>query len=323
MPDIAQASGVAATVKKDKISDNDLDLVADANANGKYKPIIDKAANGVDLVQIAEVNGNGVSRNLYSDFNIKSTGLILNNATKYTKTELGGYIDRNMFLAGKGARVILNEVTSSNASTLNGYLEVAGNKASVVIANANGISVNGLGFINTDNVLLSTGAVTNWADGSFKFSDNKGDMLIAGDGLNARTPKQLEIFTNNLQVDKSEVYNNELHISADGLLQNTGKIAATENMQINAGTLKNSSLGYIEAQKNLTATVSGDVEQDKATLKAGEALKVSAAKLSNTNNSLISAGNDVDINIAASISNNKSIILACLLYTSPSPRDRG
>ena len=310
LPDIAQASGVAATVKKDKISDNDLDLVADANANGKYKPIIDKAANGVDLVQIAEVNGNGVSRNLYSDFNIKSTGLILNNATKYTKTELGGYIDRNMFLAGKGARVILNEVTSSNASTLNGYLEVAGNKASVVIANANGISVNGLGFINTDNVVLSTGAVTNWADGSFKFSDNKGDMIIAGDGLNARNPKQLDVFTNNLQADKSELYANELHISADGLLQNTGKIAATENMQINAGALKNSSLGYIEAQKNLTAAVSGDVEQDKATLKAGEALSVSAAKLSNTNNSLLSAGNDADINIAASISNNKSIILA-------------
>lgn len=310
LPDIAQASGVAATVKKDKISDNDLDLVADANANGKYKPIIDKAANGVDLVQIAEVNGNGVSRNLYGDFNIKSTGLILNNATKYTKTELGGYIDRNMFLAGKGARVILNEVTSSNASTLNGYLEVAGNKASVVIANANGISVNGLGFINTDNVVLSTGAVTNLADGNLKFGNNKGDMIIAGDGLNARNPKQLKIFTNNLQIDKSEVYTNELHISADGLLQNTGKIAATENMQINAGALKNSSLGYIEAQKNLTATVSGDVEQDKATLKAGEALKVSAAKLSNTNNSLISAGNDANINIAASISNNKSIILA-------------
>lgn len=310
LPDIAQASGVAATVKKDKINDNDLDLVADANANGKYKPIIDKAANGVDLVQIAEVNGNGVSRNLYSDFNIKSTGLILNNATKYTKTELGGYIDRNMFLAGKGARVILNEVTSSNASTLSGYLEVAGNKASVVIANVNGISVNGLGFINTDNVVLSTGAVTNWADGSFKFSDNKGDMIIAGDGLNARNPKQLDVFTNNLQADKSELYANELHISADGLLQNTGKIAATENMHINAGALKNSNLGYIEAKENLTATVSGNVEQDKATLKAGEALSVSAAKLSNTNNSLISAGNDADINIAASISNNKSIILA-------------
>ena len=310
LPDIAQASGVAATVKKDKISDDDLDLVADANANGKYKPIIDKAANGVDLVQIAEVNGNGVSRNLYSDFNIKSTGLILNNATKYTKTELGGYIDRNMFLAGKGARVILNEVTSSNASTLNGYLEVAGNKASVVIANANGISVNGLGFINTDNVVLSTGALTNWADGNLKFGNNKGDMLIAGDGLNARNPKQLEIFTNNLQVDKSEVYTNELHISADGLLQNTGKIAAIENMQINAGALKNSSLGYIEAKENLTATVSGDVEQDKATLKAGNNLQLRANALKNTNNSLLSAGNDADINITTAIDNAKSIILA-------------
>ena len=310
LPDIAQASGVAATVKKDKISDDDLDLVADDNANGKYKPIIDKAANGVDLVQIAEVNSNGVSRNLYSDFNIKSTGLILNNATKYTKTELGGYIDRNMFLAGKGARVILNEVTSSNASTLNGYLEVAGNKASVVIANVNGISVNGLGFINTDNVVLSTGAVTNWADGNLKFGNNKGDMIIAGDGLNARNPKQLDVFTNNLQADKSELYANELHISADGLLQNTGKIAATENMQINAGALKNSNLGYIEAQKNLTATVSGDVEQDKATLKAGNNLQLRANALKNTNNSLLSAGNDADINITTAIDNAKSIILA-------------
>ena len=134
-PELADTAGVAGTVQQDKISDSELALVADSTADGKYKPIIDKAANGVDLVQIAEVNSNGVSRNLYSDFNIKSSGLILNNATKYTQTELGGYIDRNMFLAGKGARVILNEVTSSKASVLNGYLEVAGNSASNNIEN--------------------------------------------------------------------------------------------------------------------------------------------------------------------------------------------
>ena len=106
------------------------------------------------------------------------------------------------------------------------------------------------------------------------------------------------------------MYANELHISADGLLQNTGKIAATENMQINAAALKNSSLGYIEAKKNLTATVSGDVEQDKATLKAGNNLQLMANALKNTNNSLLSVASDADINIATSISNNKSIILA-------------
>ena len=310
LPDVAEAPGTASTVEKDKINDDDLALVADDNANGKYKPIIDKAANGVDLVQIAEVNSNGVSHNLYSDFNIKSTGLILNNATKYTKTELGGYIDRNMFLAGKGARVILNEVTSSKASVLNGYLEVAGNKASVIIANVNGISVNGLGFINTDNVIISTCSVTNWADDNAKFSDKKGDMLIAGDGLNARKQKYLNIITNNLNVDQSELYTNELTISADGLLQNTGKIAATENMQLNASALKNSNLGYIEAQKNLTATVSGDVEQNKATLKAGEILQLSASVLKNADNSLISAGSNADMSISSSITNAKSIILA-------------
>ena len=310
LPDVADAPGIADTAKKDKISDADLDLVADANVNGKYKPIIDKAANGVDLVQIAEVNSNGVSRNLYSDFNIKSTGLILNNATKYTKTELGGYIDRNMFLAGRGARIILNEVTSSKASVLNGYLEVAGNKASVIIANANGISVNGLGFINTDNVIVSTGAVTNWADGNVKFSNSKGDMLIAGDGLNARNQKYLNIVANHINVDQSELYANELSISADGLLQNTGKLAATENMQLNAAALKNSDLGYIEAQKNLTANISGELEQDKATLKAGGNLKISAEKISNANNSLISAGNDAEINIKTDVENLKSIILA-------------
>ena len=122
-PDISGTSGVAGTEAAEKVPDEELALVADPNADGIYKPIIDHAANGVDLVQIAQVNDNGVSRNLYSDFNIKSSGLILNNATEYTKTQLGGYIDRNMFLAGNGARVILNEVTSSRASVLNGYLE--------------------------------------------------------------------------------------------------------------------------------------------------------------------------------------------------------
>ena len=98
-PDISGTSGVAGTEVAEKVPDEELALVADPNASGIYRPIIDHAANGVDLVQIAQVNDNGVSRNLYSDFNIKSSGLILNNATEYTKTQLGGYIDRNMFLA--------------------------------------------------------------------------------------------------------------------------------------------------------------------------------------------------------------------------------
>ena len=309
-PEIADISGVAGTVKQDKVKDESLGLVADADADGKYKPIIDHAANGVDLVQIAEVNANGVSRNLYSDFNIKSSGLILNNATKYVKTELGGYIDRNMFLAGKGARVILNEVTSSKASTLNGYLEVAGNKASVVIANANGISVNGLGFINTDNVIISTGKVTNWADGNMKFSSSKGDMLVNGDGLNGRNPERLDIVTNNLTVDRSELWGNELHISADGLLENTSKIGGKENVVIHAGTLENTANGYIESGKDMDITVAGRLHQEKSTLKSGADATIAAGSIVNEANSLISAAENMDVKVDASIDNNKSTMLA-------------
>ena len=309
-PEIADISDVAGTVKQDKVKDESLGLVADANADGKYKPLIDHAANGVDLVQIAEVNANGVSRNLYSDFNIKSSGIILNNATKYVKTELGGYIDRNMFLAGKGARVILNEVTSSKASTLNGYLEVAGNRASVVIANANGISVNGLGFINTDNVIISTGKVTNWADGNMKFSSSKGDMLVNGDGLNGRNPKRLDIVTSNLTADRSELWGNELYISADGLLENTSKIGGKEKVVLHAGNMENTANGYIESGKDMDIIVAGRLHQEKATLKSGADANIAAGSIVNEANSLISAAENMDVKIDASLENNKSTMLA-------------
>ena len=309
VPDIAGTTDPAATVTQDKVSDDSLTLAADINADGKYKPVIDHAANGVDLVQIAQVNGNGISRNLYSDFNIKSGGLILNNATEYVKTELGGYIDRNMFLAGNGARIILNEVTSSRASTLNGYLEVAGHKASVVIANANGISVNGLGFINTDNVTIATGRVTNWADGNMRFSAAKGDMQIAGDGLNARNPKQLDIVADNLTVNSSELYANELHISSDGLLANTGKIAGTKNIVIAAENMRNTAAGFIEAKQNMNIDIKGALEQQQATIKSGADLAVNANSFTNEENSLLSGAEDVTLNINNALTNNKAIIL--------------
>ena len=310
LPDVAGTTKPGETVQQNTISDTELGLAADANANGKYKPIIDHAANGVDLVQIAEVNDHGVSRNVYSDFNIKSSGLILNNATEYTKTELGGYIDRNFFLAGNGARVILNEVTSSQASALNGYLEVAGHKASVVIANANGISVNGLGFINTDNVILSTGKVNSWADGNINFSADKGNMVIHGDGLNGRNPKEMDIITHDLTVDRSELYGNELHISADGQLSNSSKVAGTENLMIAAGSMENKAGGFIESKKDMTVDVDGTLHQNQAALKSGGDETISAAKLTSEENSLISSAKDAKIQVNTSVTNDKSILLA-------------
>jgi hypothetical protein len=47
------------------------------------------------------------------------------------QTQLGGWVQSNGNLAGGAARVILNEVNSSNPSQLKGFVEVAGQRAEV------------------------------------------------------------------------------------------------------------------------------------------------------------------------------------------------
>ncbi|PRM40016.1 Filamentous hemagglutinin [Haemophilus influenzae] len=63
----------------------------------------------------------------------------------------------NPNLARGEAKVILNEVNSANPSRLKGYVEVAGKKADVVIANPSGIQCDGCGVINAGRTTLTTG----------------------------------------------------------------------------------------------------------------------------------------------------------------------
>lgn len=52
--------------------------------------------------------------------------------------------------------MIVQQVNSRDPSYLNGFLEVAGRRAEVVVANPAGIMVDGGGFINARGVTLST-----------------------------------------------------------------------------------------------------------------------------------------------------------------------
>ncbi|NXZ89347.1 hemagglutinin repeat-containing protein [Serratia fonticola] len=149
---------------------------------------LDQAGNGVPVVNIATPNQAGISHNKYNEFNVGKEGMILNNATgQLNQTQLGGLIQNNPNLkAGQEAQGIINEVVAPNRSQLQGYLEVAGKQANVMVANPYGITCDGCGFINTPNATLTTGKPVLGPDGKLQALEvTQGAISIQGKGLDA------------------------------------------------------------------------------------------------------------------------------------------
>uniref|UniRef100_UPI0005929759 two-partner secretion domain-containing protein n=1 Tax=Chromobacterium haemolyticum TaxID=394935 RepID=UPI0005929759 len=182
------------------------DIVADPGAAAGKRPTVIQANSGLPVVQIAAPTAAGVSHNQYQQFNVGPKGVVLNNSAQVVNTQLAGYVGGNPNLAGGSARIILNEVTHANPSQLNGYLEVAGQRAQVVVANPWGISCSGCGFINTQQAMLTTGTPQLNALGALTgFQVNGGAVSISGTGLNAGNVDKFAIISRALQV------NAELH----------------------------------------------------------------------------------------------------------------
>lgn len=164
----------------------------------------DTAANGVPIVNIAKPGASGISHNRYTRFDVGSEGLILNNSAQPSNTQLGGYITGNSNLGNGSARLILNEVTAANPSQLNGYMEVAGQRAEVVVANPYGIACNGCGFINTSKGTLTTGTPLWNSDGSLRgFNVENGVLRIDGNGLNGSHMDGLALYARVLELNAS------------------------------------------------------------------------------------------------------------------------
>ncbi|WP_322064858.1 filamentous hemagglutinin N-terminal domain-containing protein [Burkholderia ubonensis] len=115
-------------------------LAAGIVPDGGTATSVSLAPDGRQLVNLAPAVA-GVSSNTYSSFNVTAAGATLNNT-------------------GINARTIVNQVTSTNPSLIQGEIAVAGPRANVVLANPNGITVNGGSFVNTGHVALSTGNVS-------------------------------------------------------------------------------------------------------------------------------------------------------------------
>ena len=188
-------------------------IMPDPKAEARHQPQVEETANGIPLVNITAPSSGGVSRNEYETFNVPDKGAILNNSYTLSKTELAGYVQGNNNMAERPAKIIVNEVTGAGSTSMDGFLEVAGNRADVVIANPNGITVNGGGFINTGKAFLTTGKpVYDGEDHLQRFDITGGDILIEGKGLGGKETESLAILSRAVKINAG-IWAKDLHIT--------------------------------------------------------------------------------------------------------------
>ena len=188
-------------------------ILPDPKAEARHQPQVEETANGIPLVNITAPSSGGVSRNEYEMFNVPDKGAILNNSYTLSKTELAGYVPGNNNMAERPAKIIVNEVTGAGPTSMDGFLEVAGNRADVVIANPNGITVNGGGFINTGKAFLTTGKpVYDGEDHLQRFDITGGDILIEGKGLGGKETESLAILSRAVKINAG-IWAKDLHIT--------------------------------------------------------------------------------------------------------------
>jgi len=188
-------------------------IMPDPKAEARHQPQVEETANGIPLVNITAPSSGGVSRNEYETFNVPDKGAILNNSYTLSKTELAGYVQGNNNMAERPAKIIVNEVTGAGSTSMDGFLEVAGNRADVVIANPNGITVNGGGFINTGKAFLTTGKpVYDGEDHLQRFDITGGGILIEGKGLGGKETGSLAILSRAVTINAG-IWAKDLHIT--------------------------------------------------------------------------------------------------------------
>lgn len=205
----------------------DAPILPDLKAPAAHQPLVQQTSNGIPLVQITAPTASGVSRNLYTDFNVPEKGAVLNNAHKVTNTQLAGYVQANPNLGRGTAKLIVNEVTGTNKTAMKGFLEVAGDRAGVIVANPNGIAVHGGGFLNTSRAMLTTGRPRYAESGdvaSLQVAD--GTIQIDGKGLDASETNQVDMLARAVEFNAG-VWAKEAHIVTGRNEVTYGSLAAT------------------------------------------------------------------------------------------------
>ncbi|MDF3024191.1 MAG: hypothetical protein K0R10_1552, partial [Alphaproteobacteria bacterium] len=277
-------------------------------ANGSTNTQVYTAPNGVTVVDIANPNASGMSHNTFNHYNVPTNGLVLNNGNVLQmsrQSELAGQVMANMNLTNE-ANLILNEVVAPNRSMLQGYTEVLGKKADVIVANPYGITCNGCGFINVPNATLTTGVPQITAGALTGFRIDNGDILVTGTGLNAANQDYLGLLARSIKLD-GQINAKDLDVVAGANDWDVNTKTATPRTPTGIAptvAIDSSALGGMYANRiRLIATESGvGVKMlGSAAAGVGDFTLTSSGKIEV--GSAISAKRDVKINTSATGAN--------------------
>lgn len=238
-------------------------------------------ANGSTIVDINKADANGLSHNIWKEFNVSANGMVLNNSPTDLVRDTGN-IAKNTNL-DSAAKTILNEVISNQASSLKGFLEVAGEKADVIIANPNGITCSGCSFVNTGRATLTTGT-PNFTDGALTgFTVRQGKVLVEGKGL-SNTQSYTELLAETIHINGQITTDTLKAIAGDYVYNRTsGTVKSNGGLSLFLPTIDVSALGGVTAGViQLQSTRQGVGVNNNGTLTADSIQIASNGQLKNT-----------------------------------------
>ncbi len=281
-------------------------------------PTVSVGKNGSTVVDINTPSAGGVSHNKFSSFDVNAGGVVLNNSTANVQSQLSGNLAGNKNLTSGSASIILNEVNSRNASQLNGLVEIAGQKAQVVIANPSGITCNGCGFVNANRATLTTGTPIMEGGKLRGYKIDGGQIAVEGRGMNAKNTNYTDLISRSVKVN-ANLHANELRVVTgrntvdnqtmqvtgrdDTIMENIGDLLGPYNSLdvSNLGGMYAGKITLIGTEKGMGVTNSGKIATEVGDL-------VLSSRGSINNSGTLSARNNMTVSIDSADVNNSGVI---------------
>lgn len=150
-------------------------------ASGMTATTVSTAASGQITVGLAPVTARGTSFNQYAAFSVPAAGVQLDNQSV-------------------GANTIVNAVTGTGRTVWSGRLAVLGSRAHVIVANPNGVTLDGGSVINAGGLALATGSVATTAGGDVVLGGGPGDITVGPGGFSG-SMTSLQLIAGRLRID--------------------------------------------------------------------------------------------------------------------------